>query len=86
MLTNTKLLQETLKLIESGQSPLARVNGAFGEGVGPIFLNQLNCDGSELDLLECDRQSFLGLVDCTHARDAGVVCPGKFNRLDKLDI
>lgn len=55
---------------------MARVNGAFGEGVGPIFLNQLSCDESNLGILECDRQSFLGVVDCSHARDAGVICPG----------
>lgn len=61
------------------QSPVARVNAAFGKGVGPIYLNRLDCLGSESGLLDCDSQygrSVLGVVQCTHAQDAGVVCPG----------
>ena len=55
---------------------IARVNAAFGEGTGPIFLSHLNCEGGESGLLDCDKHSTLGLVECSHAEDAGVVCPG----------
>lgn len=57
-------------------SPVARVNAAFGEGTGPIFLSHLKCEGSESGLLACDKLSSLGLVECSHAQDAGVTCPG----------
>lgn len=59
------------------ESPVAVVDGTFGGGVGPIFLNQLNCDEDNLGLLECTSlSSFLGVVGCTHDNDVGVICPG----------
>ena len=50
----------------------------FGSGVGPIYLNQLNCNGSESSLVDCPLPSF-GLFSrfCSHANDAGVICRGE---------
>ena len=49
----------------------------FGSGSGPIFLDQLNCDGSEERLIECRTIRPTGLYDCSHSEDAGVRCIGK---------
>ena len=51
----------------------ARLNGAFGEGLGPILLDHVSCRGSENRLLECGHRG-IGVHSCNHARDAGVEC------------
>lgn len=47
----------------------------FGQGTGPIFLDDLSCTGTELNILSCPRQS-LGSNNCGHNEDAGVICEG----------
>ena len=46
----------------------------FGQGSGSIWLDSVACDGSELTLASC---SHLGVGDtrnCSHSKDAGVIC------------
>ena len=46
--------------------------------MGPIFLSQLNCNGSESSLVDCPLPSFgLFSLFCNHANDAGVICRGE---------
>ena len=46
----------------------------FGEDVlGPIHLDEVWCHGDEQKLSECNYEKE---HDCTHAQDAGVMCPG----------
>ena len=47
----------------------------FGEGVTHIFFDNVQCNGTESTLLECSHQG-LGVHDCQHSEDTGVVCPG----------
>ena len=46
---------------------------AFGQGSGSIWLDNLACSGSEYSLTNCPHNG-LGLHNCGHGEDAGVVC------------
>ncbi|KAG6923747.1 deleted in malignant brain tumors 1 protein-like, partial [Chelydra serpentina] len=45
----------------------------FGEGSRPIWLDEVNCTGTEAALTEC-RARLWGDHNCTHEEDASVVC------------
>ena len=46
----------------------------FGQGTGPVFLNNVECIGTESSLLSCSH-SGVRFNWCRHFADAGVVCP-----------
>ncbi|CAI8006184.1 Scavenger receptor cysteine-rich type 1 protein M160 [Geodia barretti] len=54
-------------------TPLALDFAEFNEGMGPILLDDLHCDGDEMSLLECPH---IGIRNhnCGHHEDAGVIC------------
>ena len=56
---------------------MALSEAQFGSTMAPIFLDQLDCSGSETSLLECRYYTPLGLSTCQHSEDAGVRCIGK---------
>ena len=57
---------------------IARINGAFGHGTGPIILDDTRCEGFETSLVSC-LHGGIEAHNCDHSKDAGVVCrPGKF--------
>ena len=56
---------------------IARSNAFFGQGTGPIWLDDLLCTGNEQRLVDCPVSTGgIGMVDfCNgHADDAGVTC------------
>ncbi|KAL3870309.1 hypothetical protein ACJMK2_038385 [Sinanodonta woodiana] len=64
-------------------SGLGVIEAYFGEGSGPIWLNQVNCNGSETNLADCQNGGW-GPQSCSHSEDAGVICgriPGLTARL-----
>lgn len=47
----------------------------FGQGTGPIYLNNIFCYGYESKLISCPRGSYFGQNSyCLHYEDAGVRC------------
>ncbi len=49
------------------------MNAEFGEGSGPIFLDDMRCTGLEYRLFDCTHGG-LEVTNCVHSRDAGIVC------------
>ncbi|KAM6149599.1 macrophage scavenger receptor types I and II [Erethizon dorsatum] len=45
----------------------------FGQGTGPIWLNEVYCFGRESSIEECNIRQW-GVRVCTHSEDAGVTC------------
>ncbi|NXN10699.1 NETR protein, partial [Indicator maculatus] len=58
-------------------TPLWAAPGAyFGRGHDPIWLDELQCTGSEPSLFSCQARDW-GHNNCVHGEDAGVVCSGE---------
>ena len=48
----------------------------FGQGIGPVYLDEVTCIGNETSLAECEHQG-VSSHDC-YSSDAGVICPGEY--------
>lgn len=46
----------------------------FGLGTGPIYLDDVDCNGSEQQLISCPHRDPVGEHNCGHREDAGVQC------------
>ncbi|XP_037015729.2 soluble scavenger receptor cysteine-rich domain-containing protein SSC5D isoform X2 [Artibeus jamaicensis] len=64
---------------------LAAPGGArFGQGSGPVWMDDVGCGGSEQALRDCPRSPW-GRSNCDHSEDAGLVCTGPAPRLRLAD-
>jgi len=64
-----------------GSSGTAIGSAGFGEGSGPIMLDNIICTGNESILSSCGHFG-IGVVtrNCSHLKDASVVCIGEFGK------
>ncbi|RXM29660.1 Scavenger receptor cysteine-rich type 1 protein M130 [Acipenser ruthenus] len=67
-----------------GSAVTATQEARFGEGNGMIWLDDVNCRGTEMFLLGC-RSSTPGLHNCEHNEDAGVICSGTERHFSHFD-
>ena len=56
-----------------GVATRSPAGAAFGRGLGPIWMSNIQCNGVEARLDACPFPGF-GVHTCTHTRDASVVC------------
>ena len=60
----------------SGIDKFYVTSSQYGPGVGPIWLDNVMCDGNELSLARCGHSGVNITRDCTHTKDVGVRCSG----------
>ena len=53
----------------------------FGEGVGIILLDDIECIGNESSILDCSHLG-IGTSNCFHNEDVSVLCQGNSSDLD----
>ena len=68
----------------------AHAEAAFGQGSGPIWLDDVRCIGNEKSIFDCPANS-VGSHNCGHSDDVGVSCHslianGKFCLLDASSL
>ncbi|CAM5080722.1 unnamed protein product [Eretmochelys imbricata] len=63
------------KQLGCGSAVSAPGKAAFGEGTGPIWVEMLNCRGTESSLWDCPAKPW-GESNCGHKEDAAVNCSG----------
>ncbi|XP_039391949.1 antigen WC1.1-like isoform X1 [Mauremys reevesii] len=63
------------KQLGCGTAVSALGEAAFGEGTGPIWVEKVNCRGTESSLWDCCSKSW-GESNCDHKEDAAVNCSG----------
>ncbi|KAF1447399.1 Deleted in malignant brain tumors 1 protein, partial [Spheniscus mendiculus] len=64
--------------LDCGEALSAPGSAHFGQGTGHIWLDDMNCTGTEADLSACrtSRTRPWGERNCNHGEDAGDVCSG----------
>ena len=60
----------------------AAYDKSFGPGSGPIWMKDLDCDGTESSLSQC-RHNGWGPHDCNHDGDFGLHCRSHILRGDQ---
>ena len=53
----------------------AQSSAHYGQGTGPILLDNVQCSGNESDILSCVHNG-IGYHNCKHDNDASVECSG----------
>ena len=61
----------------------AYTGARFGQGLVPIFLDNVACQGPESRLIDCSHDD--RTTDCSHSEDASVQCQRKIGYLSFLN-
>ncbi|XP_043542452.1 deleted in malignant brain tumors 1 protein-like [Chiloscyllium plagiosum] len=67
--------QVVCQQLNCGRAIRATTGASFGQGSGPIWLDDVLCDGTESSLDQCVATHW-GEHNCQHYEDAGVQCSG----------
>ncbi|NWX00258.1 C163A protein, partial [Caloenas nicobarica] len=67
------------KQLGCGSAVGAHRYGYFGAGSGPIWMDDVSCNGTEFALSDC-KHAGRGEHHCDHTFDAGVTCSGDVGR------
>ncbi|KAG7242989.1 hypothetical protein INR49_017680 [Caranx melampygus] len=76
--------QVVCRAMDCGSAQTVKGNAFFGQGVGDIWLDDVNCVGNESSLVHCRHPSF-GENNCGHSEDAGVVCAATIRVINGSD-
>ena len=49
-------------------------NEYFGKGIGPVHMTNVSCNGNEDNLTQCTYTNGIGVDNCYHGKDVGVIC------------
>ena len=53
-----------------------RRRALYKSSIGPVWLSQVNCSGTENKLSYCQHNGVGNVGNCSHEQDAGVQCSG----------
>ncbi|XP_078685532.1 uncharacterized protein LOC144918544 [Branchiostoma floridae x Branchiostoma belcheri] len=66
------------KMLDYPSAQLVRNDAHFGQGRGPIYMDNLHCNGDENILFNCSYPGWtINDLNCSHDQAAGVECTGK---------
>lgn len=64
--------------------PYAIGGAFFGEGTGRVWLDNINCNGTEDDIFKCKSTGW-GATNCGHSKDVSIIC-GKYLCLNSKHV